>query len=88
VTLDLECYKEYAQNLIPRAVGYSAGLLNYFFRGTLDVSWPETGVYSIADGSQTSYTANGNHHQQFTKINAAIRNTTPNEAIGVGTPRP
>jgi hypothetical protein len=37
VGLDEECYKEYAQNLIPRAVGYSAGLLNYFFRGELEV---------------------------------------------------
>jgi hypothetical protein len=81
---DDKVHETYAKEIIPRAVGYSAGLLNYFFRGTLDVSWPETGVYSIADGSQTPYTANGNHHQQFTKINAAIRNTTPNEAIGVG----
>jgi hypothetical protein len=84
--LDDKCREEYASKLIPRAVGYSAGLLHYFFRGTLDVSWPETGVYSIADGSQTLFTdANGNHHQQFTKIKAAILNTTPNEAIVAGT---
>ncbi len=37
VGLDEECYKEYAQKLIPRAVGYSAGLLDYFFRGDLDL---------------------------------------------------
>ncbi|MBI4654075.1 MAG: hypothetical protein HY752_03680 [Nitrospirae bacterium] len=37
VGLDEECYKEYAQKLIPRAVGYSAGLLNYFFRGDIDL---------------------------------------------------
>ena len=84
--LDDLCYSEYAQNLIPRAVGYSAGLLNYFFRGSLDVSWPATGVYAIADGSQTPYTdTNGNLHQQFTKIKAQILNTTPNEEIGAGT---
>ena len=35
--LDNECHKEYAKFLIPRAVGYSAGLLNYFFRGQIDM---------------------------------------------------
>ncbi len=29
---DEKCHEDYAQKLIPRAVGYSAGLLNYFFR--------------------------------------------------------
>jgi hypothetical protein len=35
--LDGGVYNDYAEKLIPRAVGYSAGLLNYFFRGKLDV---------------------------------------------------
>lgn len=86
VWLSPEVHDQYAQELLPRAVGYSAALLDYFFRGTLDVSWPETVVYSIADGSQTPYTdVNGNPHQQFTKIKASVVNTTPNgEAIGAG----
>lgn len=83
--LDDKVHEHYAKLLLPRAVGYSAALLDYFFRGALDVSWPETGVYSIADGSQTPFDADGNHHQQFTKIKAAILNITPNEAIGAGT---
>jgi hypothetical protein len=29
--------EDYATKLIPRAVGYSAGLLDYFFRGSMDV---------------------------------------------------
>jgi hypothetical protein len=33
--LDQTVYSDYATLLIPRAVGYSAGLLNYFFRGKL-----------------------------------------------------
>ncbi len=37
-TLDDAVYADYAQKLIPRAVGYSAGLLEYFFRGYLQVS--------------------------------------------------
>ena len=32
VHLDDRCHEEYAQYLVPRAVGYSAGLLDYFFR--------------------------------------------------------
>lgn len=36
--LDDQCYNDYASLLIPRAVGYSAGLLNYFFRGQMEVN--------------------------------------------------
>jgi hypothetical protein len=35
--LDSNVYRDYASFLIPRAVGYSAGLLKYFFRGNLDM---------------------------------------------------
>ena len=34
--LDDKIYEDYAAQLLPRAVGYSAGLLNYFFRGNFD----------------------------------------------------
>lgn len=37
-TLDDTVYKDYAQKLLPRAVGYSAGLIEYFFRGKLQVT--------------------------------------------------
>lgn len=43
VGLDDKCYEEYSSKLIPRAVGYSAGLLNYFFRGDLKLEY-ETGA--------------------------------------------
>ena len=39
---DEECHKDYARKLIPRAVSYSAGLVNSFFRGRLGVE--QTGV--------------------------------------------
>lgn len=35
--LDDYVHKDYAGQLIPRAVGYSAGLLDYFFRGEMDM---------------------------------------------------
>jgi hypothetical protein len=37
--LDPVVHGEYARHLVPRAVGYSAGLLNYFFRGRLQPSF-------------------------------------------------
>lgn len=36
--LDEKCLKDYAALLIPRAIGYSASLMDYFFRGKLEVS--------------------------------------------------
>ncbi|OGW38148.1 MAG: hypothetical protein A2Y97_01485 [Nitrospirae bacterium RBG_13_39_12] len=45
VGLDDKCYEKYASLLIPRAVGYSAGLLNYFFRGDIEVI-PDDGTGS------------------------------------------
>jgi len=35
--IDDECANDYAESLIPRAVGYSSALLKYFFRGELEV---------------------------------------------------
>ena len=41
--LDDEVFSDYAQRLVPRAVGYSAGLLDYFFRGDIDMVSDDTG---------------------------------------------
>ena len=40
--LDANVYRDYASFLVPRAVGYSAGLLEYFFRGKLDFQQTDT----------------------------------------------
>jgi hypothetical protein len=74
--LDKNVHNTYAGELIPRAVGYSAALLDYFFRGTLEISPPDQHVYAITDGSVIP--------QQFTRIKAKVMNTTPNEAILAG----
>ena len=50
---DDTCHKDYAKLLIPRAVGYSAGLLNYFFRGDINLKY-ESGTnpgYVITNNS-------------------------------------
>jgi PKD repeat protein len=37
IELDEQCHEDYTEKLIPRAVGYSTGLIDYFFRGDIDV---------------------------------------------------
>lgn len=63
--MDDYVYEDYAKQLLPRAVGYSAGLLNYFFRGTIEISLPDDAVYSITGPGGT-----------FNKIKLKSRNTT------------
>lgn len=64
------------QTLIPQAVAYSAGLINFFFRGSLRIDPPALGAYAVADHA----TAQG-----FDTVKAKITNTTPNEAMNGGT---
>ncbi len=45
--LDGEVYADYSKRLIPRAVGYASQVLSYFFRGKIEISLPETGVYGV-----------------------------------------
>jgi hypothetical protein len=54
--LDDFVYEDYASQLIPRAVGYSAGLLDYFFRGNIEITLPDKGVYSFSDASGAGFT--------------------------------
>jgi len=49
VVLDLYNYQVMADMLMPRAVGYSTGLINYFFRGKITVEAPLDGLFSVTD---------------------------------------
>ena len=58
------CHSYYAEKLLPRAVGYSAGLLNYFFRGKIDLV--EDGLrYRIANLSDENMEGNLNSFKLF-----------------------
>lgn len=74
--LDNQCHQDYAEKLIPRAIGYSAALLDYFFRGTIAISPPDEHVYSVIDGGTD---------QSFRTIKAKLHNTTPDEEMLDGT---
>jgi hypothetical protein len=68
--------------LLPRAVGYSAGLINYFFRGELAISLPDEGVYGVADTSAGGCGAPCG----FRRLKLKLKNVTPgNEVMGAGT---
>ena len=62
--------------LLPRAVAYSAGLINYFFRGKMNISLPKEGIYSINDTANTAASSG------FTKIRLQLQNTTPVPVTG------
>jgi hypothetical protein len=64
-------YVAAATDLIPKAVEYSAGLINYFFRGEMEVSLPDEGVYAILDHAVTNAKGSG-----FNFIKLKVKNTT------------
>lgn len=49
-------HADYMDKLIPRAVGYAGALVEYFYRGTIKLSLPNQGVYSIAAPNSPGYT--------------------------------
>lgn len=59
--------------LLPRAVAYSAGFINYFFRGDMQIELPDEGVYAIADQSPNGCGVPCG----FTKVSLKLTNVTP-----------
>ena len=53
VLLSLANYTQMADMLGPRAIAYSAGLINYFFRGKLDVAVPDQGLIAVINQGET-----------------------------------
>lgn len=82
-SMDNEVYASAAAILIPRAVGYSAGLIDYFFRGRLEISLPSDGVYGIVDHS-TINQSDPSGFVGFSKLKLRVKNITPNENMSNG----
>jgi hypothetical protein len=67
--------------LLPRAVAYSAGLIDFLFRGEMEVKPPAEGVYAVVDSSA----AGCGSPCGFRKLRLKLRNTTPgDEVMGPG----
>lgn len=67
-TLNHYNYEAQAALLIPRAIGYSTGLINYFFRGQLELALPDEKIFAVEDFSTNA---------GFSRIKVNIRNSTP-----------
>jgi len=67
-TLNRLNYDAMADLLLPRAVAYSAGLINFFFRGRIDIKLPQEGVFALADHAD---------NEGFKTVRAKISNVTP-----------
>ena len=78
-SIDRVVFDSRVELLIPRAVAYSAGIINYFFRGTLDVSRPDSGVYALVDHAAEGDPLTGG----FSRIKAKVANTS-GEPMGNG----
>ncbi len=74
-TLTRANYIDQANLLLQRAVGYSTGLLQYFFRGKLTIAMPAEGAYAVVDNN----TAGG-----FKVLKAKVTNATPNQGLTGG----
>ena len=67
--------------LLPRAVAYSAGFIDFIFRGEMKVMPPKEGVYAVVDSSA----AGCGNPCGFRKLRLKLQNTTPgDEVMGPG----
>ena len=80
-TLNHYVYRDQARLLLPRAVAYSAGLIDHFFRGSMEISLPDGGVYAAKDASAPTCASPCG----FEKLKLKLTNSTPSEAMGPGT---
>lgn len=74
-TLNRFTYDKAAEFLIPRAIGYSAGLLNFFFRGQMTITVPDQGFYAVVD--HTTPAGSDKFTGGFSTIKLKVQNTTP-----------
>lgn len=82
--LSLNNLRYKADVLLPRAVAYSAGMIDYFFRGRLDVQPPTTGVFAaVNQGDGHTVDADGYPRRTgsgeifgFEQVRLRVRNAT------------
>lgn len=79
-TLNSINYQAAMERLVPRATAYSTGLINYFFRGRIEITLPGEGVYGVIDHATTYATGQG-----FAKLKLKLRNASPDGVKPDGT---
>lgn len=68
------------QLLLPRAIGYVTGFVNYIFRGDFELALPEEGVFAVVDVHPDTCGDNCG----FRTVKLKVRNITSNEAVRRG----
>ncbi len=85
-TLNYYNYDDQARLLIPRAVAYSAGLIDYFFRGQLKILAPDEGVFGIIDHGSSADNCKDSCGFKKVKLKLAnITDYTPQQGMTGGT---
>jgi hypothetical protein len=79
-SIDRAVFDDRAELLVPRAIAYSAGLIDHFFRGRLRISAPDDGVYALVDHAVESDAQTGG----FSTIKAKVANATAGEQMTGG----
>ncbi len=74
-TLTKANYDAAIAQLMPRVAAYSAGILQYAFRGKLEISLPDEGVYAVVDHNVPE--GNAKDTGGFRKIKLKLKNVTP-----------
>ncbi|MEO8340250.1 MAG: hypothetical protein ABI604_11120 [Nitrospirota bacterium] len=65
-----------ADLLLPRAVAYSVGTLNHFFRGVIEVKRPRAGLYAVRDHATVPVGTGTGSNVGFDKIRVRLRNAS------------
>ena len=79
--LDSRVYDDYLGLLIPMAVRYSQGLINWFFRGRIAITGPDEGLYGLVDHAVEH---SGGLGHGFAKLKAKVADVSATDSIGAG----
>jgi hypothetical protein len=85
IGLDNKVFQDYGALLFPRAVGYSAGLLDYFFRGTIDIVEDSNITGSFVINNLGPEDVNGTFSLYYDDVNG-VRNLVPGATWGLAIP--
>jgi hypothetical protein len=81
VCADENVWATTARAMLPRAVGYARGALDYFFRGQLEIAAPDRFLYGRTNFQEPFQTMDPSYNvNAFTRLTFKVRNaTTPDE---------
>jgi hypothetical protein len=72
--LDKEEHTDYARLLLPKTVGYSAGLIDWFFRGKIEIQIPDEGAYALITSEPGNPHTTGFNHIKLKAKNVSDNN--------------